>query len=69
MRNAAVLAARHAVGMVVNVTTVVNLQALRELAQGVEMAPASGSELARRLRLEHYPVLITDTGLSQQVTP
>jgi integrating conjugative element protein (TIGR03765 family) len=68
-RHAAALAARHAVGMVVNVTTMVNLQALRELAPGVEIAPASGSELARRLRLEHYPVLITDTGLSQQVAP
>ncbi|MBJ2470725.1 DUF2859 domain-containing protein, partial [Salmonella enterica subsp. enterica serovar Agona] len=27
------------------------------------------SELARRLQLRHYPVLITDTGLSRQVRP
>jgi integrating conjugative element protein (TIGR03765 family) len=68
-RNAAVLAERHAIGMVVNVTVMANLQTLRELAPGVEMAPASGSELARRLRLDHYPVLITDTGLSSRVGP
>ncbi|MGP0838181.1 DUF2859 domain-containing protein, partial [Serratia sp. CY85251] len=36
---------------------------------GIPMAPASGSELARRLQLSHYPVLITDTGLTQQVSP
>lgn len=36
---------------------------------GVSLAPASGSELARRLQIEHYPVLITDTGLTQQVKP
>ncbi|MBZ7626209.1 DUF2859 domain-containing protein, partial [Klebsiella michiganensis] len=27
------------------------------------------SELARRLQIEHYPVLITDTGLTQQFKP
>lgn len=32
-------------------------------------ATASGSELARRLQIEHYPVLITDTGLTQQFKP
>lgn len=68
-RNAAALAEHHAAGMVVNVTTIANLQALRELAPGVEMAPASGSELARRLRLDHYPVLIIDAGLSSRVGP
>ncbi|WP_048796741.1 MULTISPECIES: integrating conjugative element protein [Serratia] len=59
----------HAAGLVVNVSNLPALQALRELAPGVPMAPASGSELARRLQLSNYPVLITDTGLSQQVTP
>lgn len=68
-RNAAALAEHHAAGMVVNVTAMASLQALRDLAPGVQMAPASGSELARRLRLDHYPVLITDTGLSSRVGP
>ncbi|HGM5420217.1 integrating conjugative element protein [Serratia sp. TSA_198.1] len=67
--NAEQLKSRHAAGLVVNVSNLPALQALRELAPGVPMAPASGSELARRLQLAHYPVLITDTGLSQQVTP
>ncbi|AEF43443.1 integrating conjugative element protein, PFL_4695 family [Serratia sp. AS12] len=67
--NAEQLKSRHAAGLVVNVSNQPALQVLRELALGVPMAPASGSELARRLQLAHYPVLITDTGLSQQVTP
>ncbi|WP_447870039.1 integrating conjugative element protein [Serratia fonticola] len=67
--NAEALKSRHAAGLVVNVSNLPALQALRELAPGVPMAPASGSELARRLQLSNYPVLITDTGLSQQVMP
>ena len=63
------LKSRHAAGLVVNVSNLTALQALRELAPGVPMAPASGSELARRLQLSNYPVLITDIGLFQQVTP
>lgn len=67
--NATALQSRRAAGLVVNVSSEPALQALRELAPGVPLAPASGSALARRLQLAHYPVLITDTGLSQQVTP
>jgi integrating conjugative element protein (TIGR03765 family) len=67
--NADVLTSRHAVGMIVNVVSIEGVQALRALVPGVPLAPASGSELARRLQLDHYPVLITDTGLSQQVRP
>ena len=39
------------------------------LLSPLALAPASGSELARRLQIAHYPVLITDTGLTQQVKP
>ncbi|ELQ9312356.1 integrating conjugative element protein [Serratia marcescens] len=67
--NAEQLKSRHAAGLVVNVSSLPALQALRELAPGIPMAPASGSELALRLQLSHYPVLITDTGLTQQVSP
>ena len=67
--NADALLARRAVGMIVNVDRLAAVQALRDLAPDVPMSPASGSELARRLQLQHYPVLITDTGLSQQVRP
>ncbi|WP_034949243.1 integrating conjugative element protein [Erwinia oleae] len=67
--NAQQLKSRSAVGLVVNVSHLSGLQALREQGLGLPMVPASGSELARRLQLSHYPVLITDTGLSQQVAP
>ena len=63
------LAEQHAAGMIVNVTDMDTVRELRELAPGVSLAPASGSELARRLQIAHYPVLITDTGLTQQVKP
>ncbi|MDC9607409.1 integrating conjugative element protein [Xenorhabdus griffiniae] len=55
----------HAVGLVVNVSEIAGLQSLRALAPDVLLSPAAGSELARRLQLQHYPVLITETALSQ----
>ncbi|WP_397325267.1 integrating conjugative element protein [Pantoea agglomerans] len=67
-QNARQLAARNAVGLIVNVESMASLEALRDLAPGLQLAPSSGSELARRLQLSHYPVLITDSGLSQEVT-
>ena len=67
--NAGALAEQHAAGMIVNVTDMAAVRELRGLAPGVSLAPASGSELARRLQITHYPVLITDTGLTQQVKP
>jgi len=67
--NAGALAEQHAAGMIVNVTDMDTVRELRELAPGVSLAPASGSERARRLQIAHYPVLITDTGLTQQVKP
>lgn len=67
--NAQALIARHAAGMIVSVDSASAVESLRDLAPGVPMEPASGSELARRLQLRHYPVLITDTGLSRQVRP
>lgn len=67
--NAQTLTTRHAAGMIVSVDSASAVESLRDLAPGVPMAPASGSELARRLKLQYYPVLITDTGLSRQVRP
>lgn len=65
-RNAAALARHHAVGMVVNVVSADALRSLRKQAGGIMLVPASGSALAGRLQLNHYPVLITDTGLTQE---
>ena len=47
---------------------VVDAQALRRIqaaAQGLEIWPVSGDDIAERLELQHYPVLITPTGLEQ----
>lgn len=52
-----------AVGLVVNVATPDALAALRRLAPGVMLSPASGDDLAQRLGLKHYPMLITATGI------
>lgn len=55
----------HAIGFVVNVDSLDTLSSLRRLAPGLTLAPASGDELAQRLELHHYPVLITATGIEQ----
>jgi integrating conjugative element protein (TIGR03765 family) len=54
---------RCAVGLVVNVATPEALAALRRLAPGLMLSPASGDDLAQRLGIKHYPVLITATGI------
>lgn len=55
----------HAVGLVVNVTSAEALAALRALVPGLSLSPVAGDDLAERLGLHHYPVLITATGLEQ----
>ncbi|WP_058959264.1 integrating conjugative element protein [Type-E symbiont of Plautia stali] len=67
-RNAGLLKRCGAVGMVVNVSSSSSLQQLRQIAPNLQLAPVSGSDLARRLKLEHYPVLITEHSVSQQVS-
>ena len=56
---------RHAVGFVVNIDSAQALSQLRTLAPGLILAPVSGDDIAQRLRLRHYPVLITATGIMQ----
>lgn len=55
----------HATGLVVNVSDKAALTALQQMIPGVTLLPASASEIAHRLQLSHYPVLITATGLAQ----
>jgi len=55
----------HAVGLVVKVTSAENLAALRALVPGLSLSPVAGDDLAERIGLRHYPVLITATGLEQ----
>ncbi|WP_446027544.1 integrating conjugative element protein [Lelliottia amnigena] len=54
-----------AVGLVVNVESLGALQALRALAPDLDLLPVSADDLAQRLNLSHYPVLITDTHIEQ----
>jgi integrating conjugative element protein (TIGR03765 family) len=54
-----------AIGLVVNVESPTALDALRRLAPGLTLLPTSGDDLARRLGLQHYPALITATGIEQ----
>lgn len=54
-----------AVGLVVQVESPQALASLRALIPGLMLAPASGDELAQRLGLRHYPVLVTATGIEQ----
>ncbi|HCF2456882.1 TPA: integrating conjugative element protein [Pseudomonas aeruginosa] len=54
-----------AVGLVVNVESASALRTLRDLVPGLELAPVAADDLAQRLDLTHYPVLITATGIRQ----
>lgn len=55
----------HATGLVVNISDKAALTELQQRVPGVTLLPASASDIARRLQLSHYPVLITATGLTQ----
>lgn len=55
----------NATGLVVNVSDSAALRELQSQAPELTLLPASASDIARRLQLTHYPVLITDRGLSQ----
>ncbi|MBA1201075.1 integrating conjugative element protein [Pseudomonas capeferrum] len=54
-----------AVGLIVNISSTESLDALRALVPGLPLSPVAGDDLAERLGLRHYPVLITATGLEQ----
>ncbi|WP_034947654.1 integrating conjugative element protein [Erwinia oleae] len=55
----------NATGLVINVASMGALRDLQHHAAGLELIPASGSDLAKRLGLSHYPVLLTEKGLEQ----
>lgn len=57
------LVEQQAIGLVVEVASPQALRQLRVLAPGLTLAPTSGDELAERLGVRHYPVLITATGI------
>ncbi|HCE5828580.1 TPA: integrating conjugative element protein [Pseudomonas aeruginosa] len=61
----AALAEISAIGLVVNVGSAESLAGLRKLAPELTLSPVSGDDLAQRLGLRHYPVLITASGIEQ----
>lgn len=65
LQRASRLQALGAMGLMVNVESAQALAALRALAPGLSLSPVSGDDLAERLALHHYPVLITATGIEQ----
>lgn len=54
-----------AIGWAVNVADATGLQRLREAAGGLAVLPIHGDDLAGRIPLQHYPVLITPTSIEQ----
>ena len=54
-----------AVGLVVQVDSIAGLEQLRALAKGLTLSPVAADDLAKRLGIRHYPVLITATAIEQ----
>ena len=64
-KRAETLRSIHATGFAVQVATEAELASLRALVPGVAIVATPGDDLARRLRIEHYPALVTATGIEQ----
>lgn len=54
-----------AMGLVVNVSGPSRLAEVRKWAPGLQLLPTPGTDIAGRLGLRHYPVLITSTTVQQ----
>lgn len=52
-------------GLAVEVLDAAALQRIQAVAPGLTIWPVSGDDIAERLELKQYPVLITSTGLEQ----
>lgn len=54
-----------AAGLAVEVTDIEALSRIQAAAPGITILPVNGNDIATRLRIEHYPVLITANSLEQ----
>jgi integrating conjugative element protein (TIGR03765 family) len=54
-----------AVGMLVQADTLEDLRTIAELADGLSILPAPASDIAKALRISHYPVLISTHSIEQ----
>ena len=64
-QHAAGLREMGAAGLAVEVADTEALLQIRAAAPGLTILPVNGNEIAIRLQIEHYPVLITATALEQ----
>lgn len=64
-QHAAGLREMGAAGLAVEVADSESLARIRAAAPGLTILPVNGNEIAIRLQIEHYPVLITATALEQ----
>lgn len=64
-QRAAELQEMGAAGLAVEVTDTEALVRIRAAAPGITILPVNGNDIATRLLIEHYPVLITATSLEQ----
>lgn len=55
----------HAVGLVVNVASAERFAEVQRWAGDLQIVPAPSNELAQRLGIKHYPLLITATAIQQ----
>jgi integrating conjugative element protein (TIGR03765 family) len=54
-----------AVGMLVQADSVEDLEEMARIAEGLPVLPASATDIARALGLEHFPVLVSRRGIEQ----
>ncbi|MHC8308608.1 integrating conjugative element protein [Pseudomonas sp. GT1P32] len=64
-QRAAKLQEMDAAGLAVEVADTEALTRIRAVAPGITILPVNGNDIATRLRIEHYPVLITASSLEQ----
>ncbi|MCF5702275.1 MULTISPECIES: integrating conjugative element protein [Pseudomonas] len=64
-QRAAELQEMGAAGLAVEVADNEALARIRAAAPGITILPVNGNDIATRLQIEHYPVLITSTSLEQ----
>jgi integrating conjugative element protein (TIGR03765 family) len=64
-QRAAELQEMGAAGLAVEVADTEALAQIRAAAPGITILPVNGNDIATRLQIEHYPVLITATSLEQ----
>ena len=64
-QRAAELQGMGAAGLAVEVADTEALGRIRAAAPGITILPVNGNDIAARLQIQHYPVLITATSLEQ----